>query len=211
MTKRERQKVAIARDVIAQVKARRYIATSGTYISRLGIDEDTKGDLQQIIKKKLTRRAPCDVCALGSAFISTVRLYDKFQLNSKTNSDGEIEYRAMRRKLEQFFSKIELGIIEASFEISEDHIPTRKSDRHGNNYGAEIPKWLAVETEFTSDSATYRDFLEQMDESDRLIWIMESIIELDGRPTLAGFKTEMLLDLALNRKHRDFRIRLIGG
>lgn len=194
LTKKQKMKIAIAADVIAQVKARRYVAETGLYIGGLDLSEE-KGDLQCVIQKKVTRRNPCTVCGLGSAFISAVRLFNKFPINSKTVdlSDGGVEYRAMRGKLEKFFSGLELGVIEASFEVDEGHL----------NAGE-------VQNAFRN-APTYREFLYEMNDEDRLVWIMQAIIEQDGKPTLHGFITEMLRDLAYDKKFAGFRVKTFGS
>jgi hypothetical protein len=200
ITKRQKAKIAIAADVIAQIKTRRYVAETGLYIGNLDIEGET-GDLQKVIKKQVTRRNPCNVCALGSAFLSTVRLFDKFQLTEKTKDGDAVEYNAMRSKLQQFFTRAELGVIEASFEVSSSHLlfdsPSETSTK--------------IYTEFESNSNIYKDFLSDLDDEERLLWIMQAVIEQDGKPTLRGFKTEMLRDLAYDKKFTDFRVRTFGS
>lgn len=194
LTKKQKMKIAIATDVIAQIKARRYVAMAGIYVGDLDLSEE-KGDLQCVIKKKVTRRTPCTVCGLGSAFISAVRLYNKFPLNDKTVDpiDGDVDNGAMRAKLEKFFSWQELNVIEASFEVDSAHI-------------------LGLETQEKSRSAqTYKEFLLDMSEENRLVWIMQAIIEQDGKPTLYGFITEMLRDLAYDKKFANFRVKKFGS
>lgn len=200
ITKRQKAKIAIAADVIAQIKTRRYVAETGLYIGNLDIEGET-GDLQKVIKKQVTRRNPCNVCALGSAFLSTVRLFDKFQLNEKTVDDGTVDYEAMRRKLQQFFTRVELGVIEASFEVSSAHL----------SFEAPTDASTALFDEFESRSSIYRDFLWNMDDEERLLWIMQAVIEQDGKPTLRGFKTEMLRDLAYDKKFAGFRVGKFGS
>ena len=65
--------VAIARDVIAQVRAGQLVATPGIYCqfnSTLPV-----GDLQVNLKQNV-----CWVCGIGAAFISAIRLFDGHQL-----------------------------------------------------------------------------------------------------------------------------------
>ena len=76
---KKRQRIAIAEDVLLQLKMKRYIATTGTYEDiilstgeRLSNDRLSYGeDLQMCL---LTRTQECNVCGLGAAFLSLARL-----------------------------------------------------------------------------------------------------------------------------------------
>jgi hypothetical protein len=63
------KRIAVAKDVIAQVEARKYRATPGTYlfVKGLRVDEDVQ-------KPLLEESTKCNVCAVGAAFASAARL-----------------------------------------------------------------------------------------------------------------------------------------
>jgi hypothetical protein len=69
------QCVAIARDVVAQIKAKKYSAMPGTYFDFHS--EDVTWDWKALQKLLSPKRAPvCEVCAVGAAFASCARLGD---------------------------------------------------------------------------------------------------------------------------------------
>lgn len=66
--------VAVAKDVLKQLKAAKYRAKRGVYVKarvEVPVDKDTC-DLRDL--KLKTKR--CEVCAIGSAFMSYAKLYD---------------------------------------------------------------------------------------------------------------------------------------
>src|SRR5216684_1681623 len=118
-----RQRRAIARDVIAQIKARHYSAESMVYVGweLVNIIEDAPPDanLQTLLKKKITKNNPCRVCGLGACFISAVRLYNDAPASILQQSGySYFSTKKLRRKLDQFFTRREQGLIEASFEAN---------------------------------------------------------------------------------------------
>lgn len=127
-TKAEKR-VAIARDVLRQLAARKFIAESGVYCSiddadAQKIDATSSDDLQKALKK--VKR--CNVCALGAAFVSSVLKFDEMPINlsgigaSPKYADGsqyvdtEVDTIAMRIHLRKIFSAKQLAIIECHFE-----------------------------------------------------------------------------------------------
>jgi hypothetical protein len=161
MNQKQKKKVAIAKDVIAQVKQHKYIPATGTYVGGYGGNRIVVavGDLQKAIRN-VSKKNPCEVCALGSAFLSTVRLYDRY-----TQSPQGLRYPQMRRKLREFFSSRELGAIEASFEDSISYLRVRRDSIDWTTlYG-------------------YRAFLAKLSDMERLIFLMQVIID-NGEFTL---------------------------
>lgn len=71
------QIVAVAKDVIVQIRARKFIAAQGTYFSG---DIDLEGvpdgftDLQKLLKADKLRE--CEVCARGAIVLSKARLFN---------------------------------------------------------------------------------------------------------------------------------------
>lgn len=108
---RKQMAVAIAKDVIAQIKCHKYTPESGTYVS--GADDSIPTDaigckqLQPFLKKKDLQ---CEVCAIGATFLSSVRLFNDFVV-PKYWDDSD-----MKNKLGEYFSPLELRALEASFE-----------------------------------------------------------------------------------------------
>jgi hypothetical protein len=187
---RAKARAVIAEDVIAQIKAEKYVARTGVYIGGLDISPANNRrtvDLQRHIKRTVTTQEPCRVCALGSAFLSCVRLYDKCELSPRT-SDGVdgIQTRVIKRKLKEFFSPKELGAIESSFE------------RHRMG-SITFPQWEEVPT-------GYKHFLNGLCAEDRLLWLMRAVSRLaDTKITLKALEQQALLSIALDKEFEGER------
>lgn len=198
---------AIANDVIAQIKARVFIATKGTYVTHdtyMGhghggesIEEsNVTGELQKFVKARVNKANPCQVCALGSAFLSAVRLFDNFPVRK-----GHWGQDKMRRKLREFFTNRELGVIEASFE--------RASIFIGKGYetdGADTPPWVNAGRVEWDQAKSYQSFLMNVDATDRLLFLMKAVANLAAeRVTLKGLITQALIALATEATYADAR------
>ena len=104
MTKAQ-ERVAIAKDAIRQINAGRYYVETGGWCS---IDRtDT------INQELLTRRdrPVCNVCALGAAMASSLRLFNIGQIGSGEASTWDVD-----QQLSRFFSPNQMTLIEAAFE-----------------------------------------------------------------------------------------------
>lgn len=99
--------VAIAKDVLAQIKARRYTPEQMIYVSGIDLPIDRTQQLQPILQEKGMK---CDVCALGATFLSCVRLFNDFTVPAYFDDS------VMRQKLGKFFSCAALKSIEREFE-----------------------------------------------------------------------------------------------
>lgn len=121
---KNKQCAAICRDVIAQLNARKYIPIVRHYINSDGGRGHSDnpfgaGDLQKQLKK---RTKPCGVCAIGSMFLSRVKIYDEYSITSyKDWYTGEVKTNPiysddMLENLEKFFTATELAYIEATYE-----------------------------------------------------------------------------------------------
>ena len=121
---KRKQCVAIAQDVIKQIKARKYIAQTGAYFTPPKDNKFVAGDLQ----KQLMSAPPCKVCALGSALLSTVRLHNQFELDIEKGWDNRptggvyLDSDKMHDRLKEFFTQEEIAMIEAIFEGDDDFL-----------------------------------------------------------------------------------------
>lgn len=153
---KDKKRVAIAKDVLVQLNARKIIPVTGTYLSILFAKESDKGkELQSVLKKK-----ECEACALGSCFISLVRFEDNFKVKDKYIDEGEIYKSSFNSRLKKYFSATQLVLIESAFE---------KTDMaSGLNYNMQ---------KMNDAIAFGRDYYYP---SDRLVAIMRNIIENSG-------------------------------
>lgn len=118
------KRVAIAKDVLLQLKANKYIATRGVYLHAdkpiADIPHYGEVQLQPILLKN---NAPkCEVCARGAMFCSAVRLGNNFNINRHNTSCEKRIYSASFENIEKsIFSSSIISKIEEYFENS-DHI-----------------------------------------------------------------------------------------
>lgn len=192
-----KQRRAIAEDVIAQLKQEKYVAERGTYVEHESYywdkgagslnSSDVTGELQRFIEQRVTKKNPCKVCALGSAFLSAVRLYDNHAV-----ANGNVT-RDMRRKLKEFFTTRELGYVESSFERSSVFIGYGTEDKLSGSR----PNWVDVERSKWDAAEEYHQFLGDLTAENRLVFLMKAVATLaDRKITLEGLITQALLALA---------------
>lgn len=174
---KSQMRVAIAKDVISQINSKKLIPTPGVWICdpKMGgldqhidnlIDEamdDSKNDTCNFTEfnardftKKVNR---CEVCALGSIFVSSVNLYNGVHFE---NGDEALESfnDLSLSPLSKYFSEESLALIECCFE-GED----------GAHYNS------TSEKEFAIGIAYNRSFRLP---KERLIAIMKNIVRNKG-------------------------------
>lgn len=170
-TKAEKR-VLIAKDVIAQIRAKRLRAKSRAWIIPENLDTpaalpfdafyDKDASVQKLFLSK--EMAPCNCCALGGLFMSCTLYNNKTtvqELDQAADDLGRmIEADGPSNGLTKFFSRDQLQLIEYAFE---------GGDGYFNDWGL---SGGAVENAY----ANYN----HIDDEKRLIAIMENIIENKG-------------------------------
>lgn len=171
MTKAE-ARVAIAKDVIKQIKAKKFVAEKGTYVR---IDSMFDDDVREEVLKDASdvrdivcnpKAGVCTVCAMGSLFLSTARLFDNLPIPKEEAYDGDLlsglpkpyvegENSAapegyQKSPLKRYFSKLQLSLIEAAFE-----------------------GWPTKDGQYIE--------LNSIHDEDRLLEIMKNIVSNDGK------------------------------
>lgn len=119
LSKKE-QRIAIAKDVIAQVKAGRILPTSAYFQVSNAIASHLHAagalELGTVIASCTSKNDPCEVCGIGSLFVSAVLKADKLKIKDFDFSSGvrkqEVQY------LERWFDAMQLVLIEAHYEVS---------------------------------------------------------------------------------------------
>ena len=150
LNKKQKSAIAIAEDVLAQLKIGRYNAVRGVYLeTSVPLKE---GDLQSQLKKNMTKRKPCAVCAVGSMFISKVRLDDNFIIDRHDAGYSTVDGDLMCGLLEAAFTPDELSHIESAFE------------NYAEDYGYDH----------------VADFLESLDDKEALKVLMTEVIRQGG-------------------------------
>jgi hypothetical protein len=172
-----RQKaVAIAKDVLDQLNAKKYFATEGTY---LGLELAYKREdesLQHILEKE-----SCNVCAIGATFASCVRLQNEVTVGAVRNELGSVDF--MSGVMRGAFTFKELSVMEAVFEGCNISGGIPDSEEHS------IGKYRGSLIGVTSDDL---DFDLEYDNSgqDDLVMraLMQNIIDNDGRLKIPGVR-----------------------
>lgn len=103
---KEKQRLAIAHDVIEQVKRQRFIGQGGSYVAF----ENILFAYKKLQRKLLTSDMSCAVCGLGAAIVSAIRLGNKLSLRPVIYGLGP------HAQLECIFDSYQLALIESAFE-----------------------------------------------------------------------------------------------
>lgn len=112
------RRVVIAKDVIAALDAKKINAMQGTYC-------DTDLNFRSISGKSLREALPaakkCDVCALGALFMAKVGRFNDFTVDTHNagyshENFGVGSQETLHENLKDYFTPIQLGLIETAFE-----------------------------------------------------------------------------------------------
>lgn len=173
------KRVAIAKDVIAQINCEAYQPTAGTYVS-LAPSDKAKSDgksLQDLWNKPTDQMLDegmlqCSVCAKGAMFMSHIRK-DSDSCKVGQAQDGQHEPN-IEERLTDVFSEKQLDLIEAAFEQSGSY--------YANNHAETSEKYSEDKGEYyTGRAGKAEKFGERYSEDqERLVGIMRNIIRNDG-------------------------------
>lgn len=117
---KEKQRVYIARDVLAQLQLGKLNPKSGTYLYTKALasanikERDLKRDVGDVVL-----REPCTACAIGSIFACAVHIADHAPLAGfldHVTSTGVAHGDVLKQYLDRFFTREQQALIEAAFE-----------------------------------------------------------------------------------------------
>jgi hypothetical protein len=181
------KRVMIAQDVIAQVKAGRFKAASGSWVTpirRNGLILQTEKfrDNDSVQKLFLEGDIPkCECCALGAMFMSCTLYNNKTTAKELDEVGFEfedlVEYGGFTNGLSKFFSKDQLKLIESAFEGNTGAFSLEQADWEEAGWMDRLPddkKPLPGDK-----SAGWMNRLP--DDKKRLVAIMENIIKNKGK------------------------------
>ena len=115
-------RVRIAKDVLEQLRLRFYKAERGTYVDFWTRSDDEGGkDFPELksncdLQSQLDRVGFCEVCGIGSLFVSLIRLKDQYKLNKCEARSAFIDTNRLRAALYGIFSEYQVLLIETAFE-----------------------------------------------------------------------------------------------
>lgn len=110
------RRVAIAEDVLAQIKARKYTIEQGTYVE---LKDSFRIDDANVEIADVVKTTGCNVCARGAAFVSACNVFNNCSIaDLKEGKVGQsIENISGFEKYEKkFWTQRQLGILETFFE-----------------------------------------------------------------------------------------------
>jgi hypothetical protein len=162
MTKAEKR-VAIAKDVLIQIKKGISIPTKDNYFGGLSgkICNLTykKEELQNILPE-----SKCEVCAKGALFIADILRRDNFQIDRNTYLYGS----DIHRRLTDIFTRNQMDLIETAFEknVVEDdneylYIHYRKTEiaaaaiSFGSKYSTEKTRLIGIMNNIIKNNGTF--------------------------------------------------------
>lgn len=145
--------VKIAKDVLAQIKAKRFVAESGTYCrpespiaDNMGLHEYERyenSDFKQAFKNGVVTE--CNVCALGSLF--TAMVADKNSMSVRDMHDVGFSGIISSNKLGKYFTAKELCLMEYVFELG------NAGEIENRGYGA---YWIECMSQDTLNASCYQ-------------------------------------------------------
>lgn len=171
LTKSEKR-IAIAKDVLAQIKLKTFVAKEGVYLNvnfknSIKFKEQDKLETCQLNTLIQDNKVTCQVCALGSVFTSHVNKTNHLKYNEVYLNEDQPE---MQDRLKNIFSINQLNLIECAFEkrvISDD--------------GDYIEKWDGIRYVMTEIGQKAVKFgKSHRGNTKRLVAIMENIIKNKG-------------------------------
>jgi hypothetical protein len=109
-------RVQVAEDVLALLEAGKVVPEKGRYVVTLEAptSENHYGSTGRLSEHRIAElvQAGCGVCAVGACFVSAVLRFDALEFSPYNGMDDP----QMRRYLDQWFSREQLGLIETAFE-----------------------------------------------------------------------------------------------
>ena len=165
MTKMEKR-VAVARDVLASIKLKKYNTQARTYLtmSKIDVEEDCRVSIANLEKKNVV----CNVCAIGSMFVSNIKKVNEIATYitksgiqvTKTKGLSQDD-DVMIKSLSELYSEQELRFLEFAFE------------------GSDISDEFHDDFTLRNDAKSF--YRQYSDDEERLVAIMKNIVQHKGK------------------------------
>jgi hypothetical protein len=178
------KRVAIAKDVLAQIKKKVILPETGTY---LYLDNFQEFDRESQANKHI-KEIQCNCCALGSMFLSNIKFNNHCTIGQLRSF---VDDRIAKDGLDQYFDISQLCLIETAFERWEfNHEYFYDDDDNqilqvskGLFFGFKLDDLGLTENDLEEAGRLYEDI---DDDTERLTLIMKNLIENKGE-----FKLEL--------------------
>ncbi len=184
--------VLVAKDVIQQIKAKRYNARAGSYIKNIVFKGKSYyydfGFENDDIKKNFEEIDSCIVCAIGSCILSTTKFANKLKFGDVGATTNSFNPKAITL-LNTIFTPKQQLLIECCFEgycflISPTEFKRRK-EKKSFRYDESSERFACIKSD--SVKLTYNEILNCLTfkvkyktEKTLLVGIMENIIKNEG-------------------------------
>lgn len=140
------QRVAVAKDALAQLKAEKYKATSGVFIDSGFLNNLCYSDSTDQAQPVLQNMGTCRLCAKGAIFLSTIRKYNKATVYELTHAHEDVS--------NDLFGQDNLDRIEAAFECW-SHVSWKACD-FGDKYINDHDRLVAILKNIIKNNGTFK-------------------------------------------------------
>lgn len=168
---RREMRIEIAKDAVAQIRSGKMKVSTGNYFSLDTYSVNLQSQVCEVLKTK-----PCEVCALGSMFASSVNKYNDLVVNDlsfhNVNERINISRETTVNRLSKYFDTHQLNLIEYFFErrnVLNELWPAISVALHRQHASIDIQKLIEA----------YLPLVGSYDD-DNLIKILQNIIANDG-------------------------------
>lgn len=189
------KRVAIAKDVLMQIKRGKYIAGTGSYITNVKV-EGVRGNAEgyfgkiksQPIKENFAKIQECTVCAMGACLMSITKFENKLDFGEVGSGVSAINNEKVKELFSSLFEPLQLLLIERAFEgdsggtlVAEQLFNLDECDSDIRKQVIKCEKFYQRFTE-NEDKLSDYELTEQREKNDelRLTAIMENIIRNKG-------------------------------
>jgi len=155
LTKAE-QRVAVAKDVLLQLKKKNYIAKKGAYV------EVKKGRRSLPVKDNIDKTV-CKVCALGSCLLSIAKFKNTITFNDAERGLSSWDSTdPSKRLLTSIFTRKQINLMENAFEgvVYFMHEPftgtDKKADRFYDQYDKDNQRLIAIMENIIKNLGTFK-------------------------------------------------------
>lgn len=171
------KRIAIAKDILKQIKAERYTIESGTWlnIDPIKLGEQSNTETQAVLmqrallggKQTVTMDAPpatCTCCAVGAACASAIRLFNQDSISGSPQEGYELNgYDEGMSILRKYFPEEQVDLMEAAFEMrtDSDHEDASESSLDkavcfGKNFGNDEKRLEAICKNIIKNKGTFK-------------------------------------------------------
>jgi hypothetical protein len=189
------QRIAIAQDIIAQLKAKKAIAKSNVFLAFNGISEEDAGDLCLTLREVRSKVENCSVCAIGAIMLSQLNINGDIGLdqantychNGNFAVDARKEYSVeneLSPYVTKYFKADQLQKIEIAFELGggafyiQDYLRGERSEPSWEEFNNEFNNGVVISEQDARDAVKFGKRYKNI--TNRMIAIMQNIIDNNG-------------------------------